>query len=188
MTQLANILRQEIHGISEDALERFMQLWKIEKQISRHQLLYPRNSINTNIYFILKGSLKICYDDGEKEMITGFGFASRFIFDIYSFFSEKPSRCYIKAIKSSTLIGISKKDFLAFVGENSFMTDFWEKQKDQIILRFAERDIENLTYSPKERYQLFKKRNPDFLQQIPNKDIATYLRMAPETLSRMKKS
>ena len=49
-----------------------------------------------------------------------------------------------------------------------------------------ERDI--LTSSPLERYNRVLKRSPLLFQEIPNKYIADYLRMTPETLSRIKKS
>src|SRR5262245_44878517 len=145
MTHLIKILRQEIPQISESELEDFLQLWKVEKTISRHELLYSRGIVNTNIYFMLSGSIKICYYLGDKEIITGFGFTNRFIFDIYSFFSEKPTTAYFKAIKSCRLIGINKKDFLSFARLSACMNDFWEKQKEQIILRFAESHVENLS-------------------------------------------
>ena len=45
-----------------------------------------------------------------------------------------------------------------------------------------------LINSPMDRFQRVFKRSPQLFQEIPNKHIASYLRMTPETLSRLKKS
>ena len=59
---------------------------------------------------------------------------------------------------------------------------------EQLILQQLEREKDILTSSPIERYKRVLKRSPQLFQEIPNKYIADYLRMTPETLSRIKKS
>ncbi len=56
-----------------------------------------------------------------------------------------------------------------------------------LTLQQLEREIDILTKSPKERYERVLRRSPQLFQEIPNKHIANYLRMSPETLSRLKK-
>ncbi len=50
---------------------------------------------------------------------------------------------------------------------------------------FYEREIDLLTQSPQERIERIRKRSPQVFQEIPHKYIASYLRMSPETLSRL---
>jgi len=59
---------------------------------------------------------------------------------------------------------------------------------EQLTLQQLEREKDILTSSPLERYKRVLKRSPQLFQEIPNKYIADYLRMTPETLSRIKKS
>lgn len=59
---------------------------------------------------------------------------------------------------------------------------------EDLILQQMERERDLLIESPKERYLRVFKRNPKLFQIIPNKHIANYLRMSPETYSRLKKS
>jgi lipocalin len=56
------------------------------------------------------------------------------------------------------------------------------------VYQQIEREKDILTASPRERYLRVLKRSPQLFQEIPDKYIANYLRMSPETLSRMKKS
>ena len=57
----------------------------------------------------------------------------------------------------------------------------------QILIGRAQREIEMLTLSAEERFQLFVNRQPTILQQIPQKQLASYLGMTPETFSRLRK-
>ena len=59
---------------------------------------------------------------------------------------------------------------------------------ENLIVQQLEREIDILTTSPEERYNRVLKRSPKLFQQIPAKYIASYLRMTPETLSRIRKS
>src|SRR5690606_14561302 len=105
-----------------------------------------------------------------------------------SFITEKPSEFYIQAIKKTELKIISKPNYLSFINQDSDNKLLWDKILEQLILQQLEREKDILTTSPKERFQRVMKRSPQLFQEIPNKYIASYLRMSPETLSRLKKS
>jgi CRP-like cAMP-binding protein len=187
-TLLKDILRTEINGLTESELESFAELWTIEKKLGRHELLYQKGKTENNIYFIESGTLKICYDLKEQEIIVGFGYKNTFIFDLPSFFTGQPSNFHIQAIKSSQLYGINKTDFYKLLDTNLAIAKYWRTRTELILLDLVEREIDILTTSPEERYQRLQKRRPELFQHIPNKYIASYLRMTPETLSRLKKS
>jgi len=63
----------------------------------------------------------------------------------------------------------------------------WQRILEQLIYQQFEREIDLLTASPVERYKRVLARSPQLFQEIPGKYIASYLRMTPETLSRIKK-
>ncbi|MGB1207366.1 MAG: Crp/Fnr family transcriptional regulator [Chitinophagales bacterium] len=187
-TTLKNSLRYEIADLSETALNDFMSYWNVEKKLKRHELLYPKGRVEDKIYFIKSGSIKICYEVNEQEMIVGFGYENSFIFDLPAFFTSQPSHFYMQAIKSCELIGIRKKDFYDMLDSNMAFAKYWRKRTEMMLLEFIEREIDILTNSPEERFRRLKKRSPAVFQHIPHKYIAYYLRMTPETLSRLKKS
>ncbi len=185
---LKDKLRIEIIGLSESELDSFAELWTIVKKLDRHELLYQKGKTENNIYFIESGTLKICYDLKEQEVIVGFGYKNTFIFDLPSFFTGQPSNFHIQAIKSSHLYGINKTDFYKVLDTNLTIAKYWQTTTELILLDLVEREIDILTTSPEERYQRLQKRRPELFQHIPHKYIASYLRMTPETLSRLKKS
>ncbi|MBN9337378.1 MAG: Crp/Fnr family transcriptional regulator, partial [Chryseobacterium sp.] len=92
------------------------------------------------------------------------------------------------AIKASTVKIASKKDFYELINSSNENLKLWSSILEDLVLQQIEREKDLLYSSPKIRYERVLKRSPKLFQEIPNKYIANYLRMSPETLSRLKKS
>lgn len=187
-SSLTTALRNEIPDLNAIELNDFAALWTVQKTVSRNNLLYPRGKAETNIYFIESGSFRICYEVDELEMIVGFGYPNTFILDLPSFHTSRPSEFYIQAIKSAKVWGIGKTSFYGFLDNNLTFAKYWRHRTELIMLDLVEREIDILTSSPQTRYERLMRRHPGIFQQIPHRYIASYLRMTPETLSRLKKS
>ncbi|MBT1703400.1 Crp/Fnr family transcriptional regulator [Chryseosolibacter indicus] len=155
--------------------------------IERNELLKVKGSVDTNVYYIESGSLRIFVLDDYEEQIIRFGYKGNLIVSLDSFLTGKPSDFFIQAIKKTVLRVITKHQI-----DNFLKTDtnrvLWTGILENLILQQLEREIDILTNSPKERYQRVLKRSPQLFQEIPHRYIANYLRMSPETLSRLKKS
>ena len=83
---------------------------------------------------------------------------------------------------------IDSKTFKSFISSSEKLQTIWVQILESFVLQQMERERDLLTSSPIIRYQRVLKRSPQVFQEIPNKYIASYLRMTPETLSRIKKS
>ncbi len=163
-------------------------LWDNELQLNRKEFLKVKGSIDTNLYFVVSGSLRIYVLEEFEENIIRFGYKNSFLASLDSFISEKPSDLYIQAIKKTELKVITKTAFMKFVESSPENTKIWHIMLGDIIFQQLERERDILTSSPVERYKRVLARSPQLFQEIPNKYIASYLRMTPETLSRIKKS
>lgn len=155
--------------------------------VERNQYLKVKGSIDTNVYYIESGTLRIFVLDDYEEQIIRFGYTGNLIAALDSYISGKPSNFYIQAIKKTKLKVISKRDIEAFLqlDDNRIL---WQRIMEELVLQQLEREVDILTNSPKERYNRVLKRSPQLFQEIPHRHIANYLRMSPETLSRLKKS
>lgn len=156
--------------------------------LKRNELLKESGTIDTDIYWIEEGSLKIYIIDNEEERIIRFGYEGNIVVSLDSFLSGKPSDFYIQAIKKSVVYVASKTDFQKFIDSNENNLKLWNSILEDLVLQQVEREKDILTNSPKERYERVLKRSPKLFQLVSNKYIANYLRMTPETLSRLKKS
>lgn len=155
--------------------------------IKRNEFLKVKGSIDTNIYFVVSGSLRIFVLDDCEEQTIRFGYENDLIVSLDSFLTEKPSDFYIQAIKKTTVKVISKNKFVEFISLNETNKQNWIKLLEDLIVQQIEREKDIVTSSPKARLERVLKRSPKLFQEIPNKHIANYLRMSPETLSRLKK-
>lgn len=156
--------------------------------LKRNEYLKVKGSIDTHIYFVESGSLRVFVFDHADEQIIRFGYMGDILVSLDSFLTEKPSDFIIQAIKKTKLSVVSKKRFMQFIQSTEQNRERWIQILEDLILQQMEREKDILTTSPKERYNRVLTRSPRLFQEIPNKYIANYLRMSPETLSRLKKS
>lgn len=173
---------EELYNRIENA-----KLWTRQLVLKRNDYLKVSGTIDTNLYYIISGSLKITIVNDFEEHIIRFGYKNNFISSLDSFITEKPSDFYIQALKKTELKVIPKSIYLDFINQSPENKLLWDTIMEQLILQQLEREKDILTTSPKERFQRVFKRSPQLFQEIPNKHIASYLRMSPETLSRLKK-
>lgn len=155
--------------------------------IDRNDFLAVKGSIDTNVYFVESGSLKVFVLDDCEEQLIRFGYKGNLIVLLDSFLTDKPSVFFIQAIKKTVVKVITKSQIDKFL-ENESNRDLWTKILEDLVIQQMEREIDLLTNSPKERYQRVLKRSPQLFQEIPLRHIANYLRMSAETLSRLRKS
>ncbi|MCA5006808.1 Crp/Fnr family transcriptional regulator [Sphingobacterium bovistauri] len=168
-------------------MKEIIELSNKEITINRNEFLKVKGSIDTNLYYIKSGSLRVFVLDDYEEQTIRFGYKENLIVSLDSFLTGKPSDLYIQAIKKTVAKVITKKQIDKYL-ENEYNRNIWIQILENLVIQQMEREIDILTNSPKERYERVLKRSPQLFQEISNKHIANYLRMSAETLSRLKKS
>jgi len=157
------------------------------KGVERNEFILQAGQIERHLYWIKKGAIRIFYQTEFEEHTIRFGYQGSLINALPSYVKEEPSELYLQAIRKSTL-AIKKSDFRAFIGEDVNRLQQYNAFMEMMFVQALEREIDLLTYSPLERYQRVLERSPHLFQEVPAKYIASYLRMTPETLSRIQKS
>ncbi len=165
-----------------------LQLWEQNKTLKRNEFLKHGIGIDTNLYFVVSGTLRIFVIDQEEELTIRFGYQGNIIAALDSHISGKASDLYIQALKLTQLKVISKPAFNRFIQSDPGYQALWQQLLEQFVYQQMERERDILISSPVERYKRVLNRSPQLFQEIPHKYIASYLRMTPETLSRIKKS
>ena len=168
-------------------MKEIVALSTSEISLKRNEFLKVKGGVDTNIYFVKNGSLRIFVLDDSEEQIVRFGYQGNLVVALDSFLTNQPSDFYIQAIKKTVVKVITKKQLDQFLKAETNLL-FWKNILEHLVLQQLEREIDILTNSPKERYQRVLKRSPQLFQEIPQRYIANYLRMSAETLSRLKKS
>ena len=162
-------------------------LWKDTLYLKRNEYVIHSEKTDSNLYYVDSGSLKISVFIENEEKIVRFGYQKNLITALDSFITGEPTKFQIQALKKTVLKVISKSEYIDFMHKTEENTALWNTILQQLILQQLEREIDLLTSSPEERYRRVLTRSPQLFQEIPHKYIASYLRMTPETLSRLKK-
>ena len=168
-------------------MNEIIRLSQKKISIDRNEYLKVKGSIDTNVYYVESGSLRIFVLDDYEEQTIRFGYKDNLIVSLDSFLTGSPSDFYIQAIKKTTVHIITKQQVDDFLLTDSNKT-LWVSMLENLLVQQMEREVDILTSSPKERYERVLKRSPQLFQEIPLRHIANYLRMSAETLSRLRKS
>ena len=155
--------------------------------LGRNEFLKVKGSIDTNVYYVESGSLRVFVLDNYEEQTIRFGYKENLIVSLDSFLTGNPSDLFIQAIKKTVIKIVTKQQIDHFL-KSEANRNLWTKILETLVIQQMEREIDILTNSPKKRYERVLKRSPQLFQEIPNRHIANYLRMSAETLSRLKKS
>ncbi len=162
-------------------------LWQGEKRLRRGDFLVQSGEIERHLYFVRAGALRVFVHSGEEERVMRFGYEGSFINALDSFISGQPTVCCVQALRACELQYIGKAAFLDFVRADAERLRLWSDLMMNLVHQQIERELDLLTDSPAERYRRVFERSPQLFQLVPACHIASYLRMRPETLSRLKK-
>ena len=162
--------------------------WEDTIILKRNDFLVTKNTCNTNLYLVKEGSLRVFIEDEIEEHTIRFGYKDSLITALDSFLTNKPTSFYIQAIKKCELRVITKNSFNKIINSKDEYKIIWKNILEEFVYQQIEREIDLITYSPQKRFERVFKRSPQLFQHIPLKYIASYLRMTPETLSRILKN
>lgn len=160
----------------------------ITEHFHRKQLLLRPGETARRLYFIKHGFLRAFFiDENGKECTTWFMRKGDLMISVYSFFTQKPAYEYIEALQDCKLQSLSWQQL------NAYYADFPEgnllgrvvTQKYYILSE--ERAIFLRTQTPTLRYEKLLEIHPDIEQQTSQNNIASYLGISRETLSRIRR-
>lgn len=168
--------------------EYFCSLWST-KTYKQYDLITEAGSVERYFYFVLEGvqALYILNEKGEK-VVLGFSYSGSpsGVFD--SFIAKQASHTFLEALKPSKLLAISLDDYLNLFTKYADFNVWGHEFFRNILFGRLNREVELLTLSAEQRYVAFMQRCPEELKVIPQKYLASYLNMKPETFSRLRAS
>jgi CRP-like cAMP-binding protein len=182
-------MKQFINAISE--LGKFTKddLTAITEVVSRKSVapgdqILVAGEVCDTVFFLSSGALYRSGRNGEGGFIVQDLFTSGdWVFDHKSFTARQPAAYAIKAHAESQLLGLDINDVHELIAASpSFI------QLGSILqMGTARQEFFDQYGAPEDRYRYVLEHRPELLQQFPLKFIASYLRMTPETLSRVRK-
>ncbi|QNF33298.1 Crp/Fnr family transcriptional regulator [Adhaeribacter swui] len=184
MHALYNCISQ-YHPISIDAWEALAKaLTRVE--LPRNAFLIQEGMVCHNLYFLEQGCLRGYYNLDGKEITYWFGFENNFITSFYSFISRKPGVENIQILEDATLWGISYQALNQLFDFYPDLERLVRIINEQYYIRLEERLMGMQFKTARERYEQLLETAPHILQRVSLGQIASYLGISQETLSRIR--
>lgn len=159
-----------------------------ERHIRRKQFVLQQDDICKQYTYIVSGCFRMFSVDGKgAEHNIQFAAENDWISDIGSFYSEKPSKLYIEAIEPSLVLQIEKTDLLFMYTHFSRINRNFRVVIENKFVELQNRVLQNISSTAEERYTAFLEQYPDLSNRLPSTQIASYLGVTPEFLSKVRK-
>lgn len=177
---------QRIMPISQEEIEAIVETMTI-KQYKKGTILLEEGQVSSEVYFVLDGCVRQYYLVDGDEKTNNFFTEEQWVVSMNSFSQNNPSNHFLDCcIDCSLVVGNREKEECLYkrfpkletVSRKVMAQVFAEQQ--EIISSYA-------TDTAEQRYLKLLKSRPDLFQKIPQYQIASYVGVKPESLSRIRK-
>ncbi|MEM7160872.1 MAG: Crp/Fnr family transcriptional regulator [Bacteroidota bacterium] len=167
--------------------DKFFELWQAT-HFRKGDFLTRQGDIERWFYVVEEG-VQIIYliaKNGDQKVL-GFSYDGSFSGVYDSFLKGSGSKYYLQAIKKTSALKISRKDYDSLFDLYPEFNYWGRIAHQELLIGRVEREVELFSLNAKERFDKFMSRCPQPLLNIPQKYLASYLNMTPETYSRLRK-
>lgn len=174
-----------IHDLSTSAQQLlFEKATRIE--LTDQDFLLKEDEICKRIWFVESGCVKLANNKDGKEINLNFCIDGEFITDLKSLRLGTPTDNYIKSCGPSIVIGFTKDDLLELYQQSDEIGTFGRLLLEQLLSDQEEHANLFKLKTAAERYQYIVTTKPVLLQRITLTQLASYLGMSRETLTRVR--
>lgn len=165
------------------------------------ELLYTFRhvTVNNKGYFLKEGEVcnQIGYVDqgclsyyrlleSGKKSIVQFAFEDWWIGDLDSFFNRTPTTYYWQALEPVELICINREEFDKWMNRSEVFRTVFMGKTQKAYIKALDRASKDKAESAEEKYLRMLVEYPQIIQRVPHYDVASYLGITPESLSRIR--
>lgn len=159
------------------------------RKVKRKEFLLHEGEICVVSTFVLEGCLRgYTVDANGWEHVLSFAPKGWWIADMYSLLSQKPGHLTIEALEETEILTLSKRDQEQLYQDIPAFERFFRILVENSLVASQQRLIDNLSLTAEERYLKFCEVYPTLINQLPQKQIASYIGVTPEFFSRMRSS
>jgi CRP-like cAMP-binding protein len=173
--------------LTQEQSDHWISLMETRKVVKQEYIL-REGEVCDFAAFVCKGCMRLYSLDARgREHILQFAPEDWWVGDMESASKQAPSQCNIDAIEDSDILIMTTKVQEQLFKEIPAVTIFFEELIRNRQAATQRRIIYSMSASAEERYLDFLKTYPSMAQRVPQHMIASYLGIAPESLSRIRK-
>ena len=156
------------------------------RHFDKKMVIVEEGETDQYLNLIVKGMVRKFVRKGRGEVTLQLATEGHFVHSENSFLRQVPSQVCVETMEPTTLIAISHKNF------QKLLTDIPESVRMARLLvtaMFVKKDARHykeLEQTTRERFLEYMNSHPHMLQRVPQKYLASFLNIKPETFSRLK--
>lgn len=155
------------------------------RSVKKGTILLKEGQKSKDSYFVLKGCIRTYYVVDGEEKTTAF-YTEMEALTPPCVINKTPSDYYVSCIEDSILL-VSNTDMEAEVNSKFPKFDILCKMLSEELLAKERMDFDGFkTSSPEQRYLNLLQKRPDLIQRVPQHQLASYLGIKPQSLSRLR--
>jgi len=177
-----------IISLTPEERELFHSLLKFRRVRKRTYLLQDGDICDFEAY-IVKGCIRTYYlsDDGT-ETILSFAVEDWWVSDPYSFTTQTPSNMFIESLEDCELLVIDHKSKATLYEKIPKFETLFRLLIQRSLFALQKRFHSLVSQTAEQRYLAFLEKYPQVVQRVPQNQIARYLGVSPEFLSKVRSS
>ena len=172
--------------VSDEEFKKFIQPHLVERKFEKKEIVSKKGEVENYLNFIIEGLVRKYYLQDSAEVNTQISHEGHLIHAQESFHSRSPSEYFVETLEPTTFISITYDDL-----EKLYANDIKLERLGRLVIThtMVQKDrwqMQMIKLPPRDRFLFFVDRHPDLLQRVPQKHLASFLNIQPETFSRFK--
>jgi CRP-like cAMP-binding protein len=157
-----------------------------EKTCAKFEQLTRQDRVEDTLYFIVDGVIRLFHEGENKDTTLNFAFPNEFISSYSSFLRQEKSEFILESLTDCSLIFLKRKDLYELYELTECGHELGRILTENFFIYLSKRESDFLLKSPTERYLDLFENQPHWVQEIPQKYLASYIGVTPQALSRIR--
>ncbi len=168
--------------------QEFEQMWPYFefREFAKKEQIVKLGEIDIYFNIILKGLVRKYTMVGKKDVTLQLSIEGQMIHSEISFNTQTPSDTIIETVEPTLLFSMTYENLQKVYALNPKTERLGRLVITYMFIKKDHRDYSQLKKTTRERFVDYMQSHPDMLQRVPQKYIASYLNIKPETFSRLK--
>ncbi|SEM58102.1 cAMP-binding domain of CRP or a regulatory subunit of cAMP-dependent protein kinases [Chitinophaga rupis] len=153
----------------------------------KRQYVLQEGDLCTHLNFVVRGCLRLYkIDDRGNIHILQFAAENYWVNDLGSFHGLKPSELNIDALEDTVTLQITRDDLVTLFTQAPKFDRIFRVLMENSYVRLQQRLLQNISSTAEDRYKSFIEIYPHLVNRLSQVQIAAFLGIAPESLSRLR--
>ncbi len=173
-------------SISNDEFEQnILPVLKV-RRFGKREYVTKAGEIELYVNFVVKGLVRKYCKKGHNEINTQISREGQLIMNQQTYFGRLPSEYFIETIEPTVIVAVKYEHLEELYNKSKKMERLGRLVATYMMAASDNWQMQLLKMTPRERFLNFVMKNPELMQRVPQKYLASYLNIKPETFSRFK--